>query len=72
MDVSARDFHLTEKSSALNLAGSLAPAVYSNTLGENLDVLLEYREPAQTEPRHSLRKDRDLGAFQGPEGAAAP
>ena len=72
VDVSARDFHLTGKSSALNLAGSLAPAVYSNALGKNLDVLLEYRDPAQTEPRRSVRSDRDLGASHGPEGTAAP
>jgi hypothetical protein len=70
VNASAHDFHLTEKSSALNLAASLTSAAYSNALGQNFDVLLEYRDPAQTEPRRSLRIDRDLGAFHGPEGNA--
>jgi len=72
VDPSAHDFHLTEKSSALNLAGSLTSAVYSNALSQNFDVLLEYRDPAQAEPRRSIRIDRDFGAFHGPERPASP
>ncbi len=72
VDPSAHDFHLTAESSALDVAGSLASAVYSNASGQNFDVLLEYRDPAQTEPRRSSRIDRDLGAFQGPRKSKAP
>jgi hypothetical protein len=72
VDAPAHDFHLTEKSSALNLAGSLASAVYSNPSGQNFDVLLEYQEPAMLEPRRSSRIDRDLGAFHGPKRPASP
>jgi hypothetical protein len=66
VNTSAPDFHLTEKSSALDLAGSLASATLSNASDQNFDVFLEYRDPAQTEPRRSIRIDRDLGAFNGP------
>jgi hypothetical protein len=72
VDPSAHDFHLTEKSSALNLAGTLAPAVYSNALKQNFDVLLQYRDPAQAELRRSIRIDRDLGAFHGPQTPTSP
>jgi hypothetical protein len=72
VNAAAHDFHLTEKSSALNLAGTLAPATYSNPLLQNFDVLFEYYDPAKTEPRRSLRNDRDLGAFHGPQAPAVP
>jgi hypothetical protein len=68
VSTSAQDFHLREKSTALNLAASLNAAVYSNALSQNFDALLEYRDPARTEPRRSIRIDRDLGAFHGPQG----
>jgi hypothetical protein len=70
VNTSAHDFHLTEKSSALNLAGGLGSAAFSSPSDQNFDVLLEYRDPAETEPRRSIRIDRDLGAFHGPQGTA--
>jgi hypothetical protein len=35
-------------------------------------VLLQYRDPAQAELRRSIRIDRDLGAFHGPQTPTSP
>jgi hypothetical protein len=72
VNVSAQDFHLTEKSGAVNVAESLPAAVKTNLLGADFEALLQYEDPAQTEPRRSLRNDRDLGAFHGNTGPMPP
>jgi hypothetical protein len=68
----SNDFHLTEKSGALNIAGTLPSAVKTNLLGSDFEASLQYKDPAQTEPRRSVRNDSDLGAFHGPAGPMAP
>jgi len=72
VNVSAQDFHLTAKSGALNVAEGLPTAVKTNPLGTDFEALLQYKDPAQTEPRRSVRNDHDLGAFQGPAGPTPP
>lgn len=72
VNVSAQDFHLTEKSGSLNAAGGLPAAVKTNLLGADFEALLQYKDPAQTEPRRSVRNDRDLGAFHGNTGPVPP
>jgi len=68
----ANDFHLTKTSGALNVAEALPSEVNTNLLGANFEALLQYQDPAQTEPRRSVLNDRDLGAFHGPAGPMPP
>jgi hypothetical protein len=64
INLSEADYHLTANSSVVNVARSLAPAVYENATNQNYDVLMQYSALTSIQSRRSARIDNDLGAFQ--------
>jgi len=61
LSAAANDLHLTAGSSAIGIAGALAPEVTNNPQGLDLTPTLQYKYQQQVESRTSLK---DAGAFQ--------